>query len=766
MWTLSLAVLLSVHAPVALKARPFDLSQVKVTDPRLVKAAELNRQYLLSVDPGRLLHTFRLNAKLPTSAAPLGGWESPGCEVRGHCMGHWLSGLALTARSMGSAECRQRADYLVAELAKCQQALGGEWLSAFPESFLDRLEAGKPVWAPYYTLHKILAGLLDVHTLCGNAQALDVAKRLGRHFAGRNAKLNDQQMAVVHRNEYGGIGESLWNLYGLTGDEQVRVAAAKFDQESFLGPLAQHQDRLRGLHANTQIPKVIAAARRAELTGEERYHDLADYFFTQVTGHRSYVTGGTSNHEHWRTEPDKLASELSPDAHETCVSYNLLKLTDRLFAWSPEARYADYYERAFYNAILPTQEPNTGMLMYLVPMNAGHFKTFSTPLDSFWCCVGTGVESFARLGSSLYYHNNDTLWVNLYVCSELDWPAQGFALSQQCIFPDEPDTVLNVSVKQPVELTVNVRIPAWCDGASVTVNGTPVAGARKAGSYCALKRTWRDGDVIGVSLPMKLRLETTPDDPTVAAFCYGPLVLAGELGTERYDPAKMTFVRGQRDLCAAPRYEVAPLLGRADALDTWVKPVEGKFCTFTIGGQAKPLTLVPFRSLFGQRYAVYWRLFAPGSREQLAYETELARKAALRARFVDLVEIGDPESEREHGLRGERTNSGLHQGRHWRDAPGGWFTYQVKVLPDAPTTLVLTYWGDDAGNRVFDVLVDGQKIATQRLERNQPGQFFDVEHKLPPELTKGKEKVTVRLQTIDGSTVGGLFGLVTSKTAP
>lgn len=758
------AVLLLVTAvgaePARLACQAFDLRAVTLTDPGLLAAEAANRRYLLSVDADRLLHVFRVNAKLPSTAKPLGGWESPGCELRGHVVGHWLSGLALAWRGSGDAACRQRAEYLVAELAKCQQALGGEWLSAFPESFLDRLEGGKPVWAPYYTLHKILAGLLDVHVYCENAQALEVAKGLGRWLAKRNLKLTDAQMAVVFRNEYGGIGESLANLYGLTGDEQFRLAAAKFDQESFLGPLAAHEDKLRGLHANTHIPKVIAAARRAELTGEARYHDLADYFWTQVTQHRSYVTGGTSHHEHWRTEPDKVSTELGPESQETCCTYNLLKLTDRLLAWSPEARYGDYYERAWLNAILGTQEPATGMLMYMVPLNPGHFKTFCTPEDSFWCCTGTGVESHARLGSALYLHSANELFVNLYAASRVRWAERGLTVEQVTTYPDSPEVTLRVTADRPVEATLSLRLPGWCDSASVSVDGVPVEGALKPGSWCRLQRTWRGGEQVKLTLPFKLRLERTPDDPTWGAFCYGPLVLVGALGTERYDAAKMTFVRGQLDLARAPRYPVAPLLGNPADLASWIKPA-GAPNTFTVSGQAKPLTLVPFKALFGQRYAIYWRIFAPGSPEQTAYEAELARQAALRAKYVDVVDLADPESEGAHGLRQQRSNSGLHQGRVWRDARDGWFSYDLKSRPDAPTSLVVTYWGSDAGNRVFDILVDGHKVATQKLEHNRPGEFFEVEYKLPTELTQGRDKLTVRFQAIDGSAVGGVFGLAT-----
>lgn len=597
-----------VKPKIPLAARPFPLKNVRLLSGPFKNAQDRNTKYLKDLAADRLLHNFRVNAGLPSSAAPLGGWEEPKVELRGHFVGHYLSACALTWAATGDQELRRKADAIVAELAECQKALGTTgYLSAFPEEYIDRVVAGQKVWAPWYTLHKIMAGLLDMHSLTGNRQALDVVEKMAAWVKLRLDRLDDDAVQRMLRNEHGGMTEMLANLTAETGNPRYLALARRFDHRAFLDPLAAGRDELTGLHVNTQIPKVIGAAREYELTGVEYYADAAMYFWDEVVNHRSYATGGTSNFEGWRAAPDALASELSRETHETCCTYNLLKLTRELFGWTAAAKLADYYERALWNGILPTQDPATGMVMYYVPMESGWYKTFCTPNDSFWCCTGTGVESHAKYGDSIYFQKGDTLFVNLFIGSELDWPEKGLTLRQETAFPEEDGTSLAIRCAKDVRFDLRLRIPAWTGaGAAVTLNGKPLEAPPERGAYFSIARTWKNGDRLAVRLPMRLRLSRLPDHPDIASIMYGPLVLAGELPTEELTKEKIYGpYRADGVPAAAP-----DLVAASDDLSVWVKPVPGQPLVFQTVNAGRPadVRLVPFYRLFGKRYAVYWKI--------------------------------------------------------------------------------------------------------------------------------------------------------------
>ncbi len=594
----------------AAMARPFDLARVRLRPGPFLDAAEINRRFLLGLDPDRLLHTFRVTAGLPSSAAPLGGWESPVNELRGHFTGHYLSACALMAAGLGDAAARARGDHMVAELARCQQALGSGYLGAFPEEFFDRLREGKQVWAPWYTLHKIMAGMLDMTALAGNQQALEVAKGMAA-WAGRWVRpLGEAQMARVLEREYGGMNEVLYNLAALTGDDGYRELAHRFDHERIFAPLAAGRDELKGLHANTTIPKIIGAARRYEITGEPRYRQIAEYFWRQVAARRAYCTGGSSNGEEWGSEPGMLGAELSGYTQECCVTYNMLKLSRHVFCWTADPACADYMERALWNGILGTQHPADGSKLYYVPLAAGYWKLFGTPLADFWCCTGSGGESFARLGESIYFHG-DGLYVNQYVASELDWQEKGIRLVQDTRFPAESIVTLNVRAKAPVRFPLRLRVPAWAQrGGQVHLNGRRLEGFSSAGSYFVLDRTWSDGDRVELDLPLGLHVEPLLGDETQQAVLYGPLVLAGRLGS-----AGLTAANLRAEPTAprtVPEYKSEPVPApvlRVDAADpgAWLEPVPGRPLEFRPRGQAPGLTLAPLNAIFDERYAVYWR---------------------------------------------------------------------------------------------------------------------------------------------------------------
>jgi len=754
-----------VPPKVPIAVHPFALTDVRLLDGPFKEAMDRNSQYLRDLDSDRLLHNFRLTAGLPSTAQPLGGWEEPKVELRGHFVGHFLTACALTYASSGEKALRRKADSLVAELARCQKALGRSgYLSAFPEEFIDRVVEGKRVWAPWYTLHKIMAGLLDMYVHCGNRQALDVVKGMAAWAKGRVDRLDDESMQRMLKVEHGGMTEVLASLHAVTGDPAHLALARRFDHKAFLDPLAARRDELKGLHVNTQVPKVIGAAREYELTGDPVYRDAATYFWDQVINHRSYATGGTSNYEGFQAGPDILAGEVSNASHETCVTYNMLKLTRQLFTWTPDPRLADYYERALLNGILSTQDPATAMVMYYVPMESGWYKTFCTPNDSFWCCTGTGVENHAKYGDSIYFHDDKNLYVNLFIASELSWPGKGLTLRQETAFPKEEKTTLVLSTPSGVELGLRIRVPNWATrGVSVRINGEDAGLQAQPGSFLALDRLWKNGDTITVDMPMSLHLWKMPDDPHMAAVLYGPVVLAGELPTEDLAGEK---VYGPYHSDGKPA-SAPDLVAYEDHLEDWIKPAAGRPLTFQTSGAGRPndITLVPFYELFGKRYALYWHLYSKkewaevDAKRRARAAGEAARKRAVEARLVDRVSTGEAGSEKEHNLQAEKSESGELRGERLRHAfDGGWFSYDLRVLPDRPMVLLAKYWGSDTG-RTFDILIDGGKIATQTVNVNFPGDFFEVEYKIPADLTRGKDKVTVRYEAPPDGTAGGLYGL-------
>jgi DUF1680 family protein len=588
----------------AWRVLPFPMKQVRLGEGPCKIAMEADRQYLRSLPPDRLLHTFRINAGLPSSAKPLGGWEAPDCELRGHYAGgHYLSAAALMYTSSGDEDLKRNANLVVAELGKCQAALKSGYLSAFPVEFFDRLRERQQVWAPFYTIHKIMAGLLDMYVYTGNEQALNMVQKMADWTADYTGSLSYEHMQRVLGTEFGGMGEVLSNLYALTGKEHYLEVAQRFDKKQFFDPLAAHRDELKGLHVNTHIPQVIAAARYYELTGDRRYRDIAEYFWDEVVSERSYCTGGTSNRESWNTDPGKLSTELGPSTTECCCAYNMMKLTRHLFGWSPDARFMDYYERALFNHRLGTINPEDGTMMYYLPLASGYWKTFGKPLESFWCCTGTGSEEYAKLPDTIYFHDDESLYVNLYIASELEWPEKGLRLKQETRFPEEQRATFTIAGKTPVQLSINLRVPYWVKGGNVKINGTSFPAFASPSSYLTLNRVWNPGDKIELSLPMGLHIDPMPDDQTIQAAMYGPLVLAGRLETVTRE---MSYSGPEPKPGAQEKVpDIAADRARPTA---WVEPDTKQALTFHTTGQAQSVTMVPLYKVIHERYVVYWKV--------------------------------------------------------------------------------------------------------------------------------------------------------------
>lgn len=728
--------------------RAFDMHQVRL-EPGLFRVAqEATRRYLHELDPERLLYAFRVNAGLPAPGEPLGGWERPDCEVRGHFVGHYLSACGLMYASTGDEALRDRALYMVGELAKCQKALGGQYLSAYPESFFDRLESMADVpWAAYYTIHKIMAGLLDAYQYCHSEQALDVLLGMARYFGARTGRLPIYQMDRVLTVEFGGMSEVLHNLYAVTGDPEHLELAHRFDRAEFLGPLALGHDNLSRIHANTHIPEICGAARRYEVTGEPAYREIVTFFWDRVVNTRTYATGGCSSGEMW-PDPGCLAGTLGPNTQECCTTHNMLKVTRYLYRWTGDPRYAEFTERALLNGILGTNRADTGQMIYYVPLSTGHTKAFGTPNDSFWCCYGTGIESFSKLNDSIYFHDDHGLYVAQFIASTLDWHARGLRVEQRTRFPEEESTELRFRTDRRQRFTLHVRVPRWArGGVSIAVNGGRIQASAEPGSYLSLEREWADGDRVRVRMPMALHVETLPDDPETGAILYGPVVLAGLTSRATY------FVANPDDVAA------------------WVHPVAGDaplvFSADAPNGQAdERLNLIPWYRVVDEPYGVYWTMTREGSPTHRRILDEERAERQRQARVVDTIAIGDEANEREHNLQGEATASGSHLGRAWRHAaPGGWWSWDLAVPADEPAVLCCDYWGSESGRRTFDILIDGTTLATQTLLNDAPGRFFSVEYPIPVEATRGKDRVTVRIVPHEGNIAGGLFGCAVLRAA-
>ncbi|HUA83021.1 MAG TPA: beta-L-arabinofuranosidase domain-containing protein [Bryobacteraceae bacterium] len=590
------------------KVRPFSMTQVRLLAGPFHDAQEWNRGYMSRLPADRLVRNFRANAGLPVQATPLGGWEQPDdgrreSELRGHFTGHFLSASAQLYASTGDESAKTKADEIVAELANCQKRLSGGYLSAFPTEFFDRLDARKPVWAPFYTYHKIMAGMLDMQRLAGNRQALEIVEGMASWADKWTAPKSAEHMQEILETEYGGMNEVLYNLAALTGNQRWAATGDRFTKQRFFNPLALRRDELRGLHVNTHIPQVIGAARRYELSADSRFHDVADFFWYEVTGARSYVTTGTSNGEGWLAPPRQLAAELkrAVSTEECCCSYNMLKLTRHLYQWTADPRYFDYYERSLLNMRLGTIQPETGHTQYYLSLTPGVWKTFCTEDHSFWCCTGTGIEEYSKLNDSIYWHDDDGLYVNLFIASELSWKEKGLTLRQETKFPNAGGTVLTIRAEKPVETAIRLRIPEWARGATVKLNGRSLEASASPSSYLALSRTWKNGDRIELTLPMRLRVETMPDDPTQQAFLYGPLVLAGDLGSQGLTEDLITG-SNVPPLRRAPQIEIPAFRGDpARFLEPADQPL-----SFRTVNQQTAVTLQPLNTIFGRRYNVYW----------------------------------------------------------------------------------------------------------------------------------------------------------------
>jgi hypothetical protein len=778
----ALAIALCTHGAQAIAGgvQAFALDRVRLQDGPFLDAQTTDLHYLLALDPERLLAPFRREAGLPVPVPSYGNWESSGLD--GHMGGHYLSALALMAASTGDAEVQQRLDHFVAELKRCQDAMGTGYLGGIPDGAKAWAEVGAGQlkvdsfsvngrWVPWYNLHKLFAGLRDAWVHAGNADAKAMLVRLSDWAMRLTAPLSDAQMQDMLRAEHGGMNEVLADVAEMTGDPRYLALARRFSHQALLQPLIEGKDTLTGLHANTQIPKVIGFARIAQISGEDEGRRAAEFFWHTVTDKRTVAIGGNSVKEHFHPADDFRPMLDEVEGPETCNSYNMLKLTALLQHAAPEqGRYADFYERTLYNHILASQHPGEGGFVYFTPMRPQHYRVYSQVDEGMWCCVGSGIESHARHGEFIYAHDGNALYVNLFIASTLNWREHGIHVTQSTRFPDEPRTRLTVD--DAGEFTLKIRYPGWvAPGAlKVRLNGKPVAVKAKPDGYVELRRRWAAGDHVDVELPMRTKLEPMPGLKNYVAVLHGPIVLAArtpqpdETLNFRADGSRMGHI-AQGAVCPQ---EAAPVFvsDKADFVRRF-RPVPGLPLTFIAPGLiqgrkgGENLQLIPFFRLHDSRYMVYWARSTPARQSLMRVELARAEEArlALDAQTIDQVAPGEQQPESDHGFQGEGVESGVAPAGRWRHATQ-WFSYELSDPQGEARTLRLSFAKGDAGRR-FDLVVNGQRIAEVTLERNDaPQEVYTRDFVLPVDLVRAaRGKLNVKFVSQANSIAGGLYGL-------
>lgn len=734
--------------------RLFPLADVRLLEGPFQHAQALNRTYLLAHDIDRLLAPFRLEAGLPAKAEKYPNWESSGLD--GHTAGHYLTALAQIWADTGDAEMKRRMDEMVRQLAECQAAQADGYVGGIPRGRVlwNAVASGElnfqnfslnGAWVPWYNEHKLFAGLRDAWLIGGNAQARDVLVRLADWCDHLVRNLTDEQMQGMLRTEHGGMNEVLADVYAITGDPKYFALAQRFSHRAVLDPLLLHRDTLTGMHANTQIPKVIGFARIAELGGDASWRDAARFFWNTVVDHRSLAFGGNSEREHFNATDDFGRVLESREGPETCNTYNMLRLTEALFRHEPAARYADYYERALFNHILASQHPEHGGYVYFTPIRPRHYRVYSQPEVCFWCCVGSGMENHGKYGAFVYAHSDEALYVNLFAAAEVEWRERGVRVRQETQFPDVAGSRLTVAAAQPQRFALRVRHPAWVAAGALAlrVNGEVQPVISSPSTYVNIEREWRDGDTVEIDLPMTTTLERLPDGSDYVAVLHGPIVLAAKTGTESVDglvagDARMGHVSTGPYL---PLDEAPMFVGDVENIAGEIRPVAGKPLTFTASALIRPetfrdLELVPFFRVHDARYMMYWRTVSAEKYPEITAALAASEQArsALEARTLDHVAPGEQQPEVEHEFASENSRSGIVHGRRGRDA-SGWFSYRMKATGDGPVELRVTYYGDERG-RKFDILASDKVIATVELKGGRPDQFVDVVYPISADIVR------------------------------
>ncbi|HEU4869553.1 MAG TPA: beta-L-arabinofuranosidase domain-containing protein [Pyrinomonadaceae bacterium] len=746
-------------------ARPLPLTAVRVTGGPLKHAQDLNAEYLLKLEPDRMMAYYRKRAGLAPKAEGYPGWDGDGRNLTGHIAGHYLSGVSMMFAATGDARFKKRADYVVKEMKEVQDKNGDGYLGAVDglrEKFAEVAKGNikstffdlNGLWSPWYTLHKTYAGLRDAYRFTGNRTALELEIKFAAWAETIMSQLNAEQTQQMLNTEFGGMNEVLADLYADTGDKRWLNLSHRFDHHAFLDPLKRREDKLAGQHGNTQVPKMLGVLTQYIYTGEKSAGVAAEFFWDAVVNDHSYATGGHGKDEYFGP-PDQLAERVDGRTNETCNVYNMLKMTRRLFALHPDIKYAEFEERALFNHILASMDPEDGRTCYMVPVGRGVRHEYQDMFRSFTCCVGSGMESHSLHGDGIYFESGDRLWVNLYVPSVANWKEAGATITTTTNFPEGDAATFNLTLQRPKSFTLALRRPSWAgDGFAVKVNGKSVERLPRPGSYVELKRTWKTGDTVSVALPKTLRVEGLPDNARRAALMWGPLVLAGDLGPER---------RGGLGT-------ESPALVVADKPVTqWLQPVAdniGVFRTVGVGRSAddkvSEVEFVPFYRLHRRTYSIYWDLYTNNGWTKTVEEFNAARARQQKLEAATIAFVTPGDLEKAFNLKSEESSVDRIMGRAGRRSKK-WFSFDLPVEQAKPLAVVITLNPEERAKRSFEVLVDGQKIGDGAVDRFPPGsptgRFYNVDYKIPAELLRDKQKVTVRFQATGGNETATVFAV-------
>lgn len=782
--TAAMAVLIGMPAMADEKnshAQNFPLESIQLLDGKFKHACDLNIAVLLKYDTDRLLSPFLKTAGLTPKGESFENWIG----LDGHVGGHYLSALALAYSATGNEECKRRMDYMVDELKKAQDKNGDGYVGGVPYAVWHSLEKGDiktfgKAWVPWYNVHKVFAGLHDAYVYGHNEKAKAMFISLCDWGISITSRLDDTQMEKMLDIEFGGMNESFADAYKLTGEKKYLDASKRFSHKMLFDSMKQQKDNLDNKHANTQVPKAVGYQRVAELTGDADFATAARFFWQTVVSNRSLAFGGNSRREHFPTA--KACTEYTEDREgpESCNTYNMLKLTEGLFRMNPDAVYADFYERAMFNHILSTQNPEHGGYVYFTPARPRHYRVYSQPNQAMWCCVGTGMENHSKYGEFIYAYSNenkkadDKLYVNLFVASRLNWKEHNLQLTQETSFPYSESTRFTMNMKKPSKFTLMLRHPGWIAKGDykVTVNGSPIdVSASVPSSYLPVSRKWKNGDVVEISLPKKITVEAMPNVPDFVAVMCGPILLGAETGTENLngllaDEGRWAHIaHGPLEpISSAPHF--IGTIGEIKKKLAAMHPADGQPMHFTCPElfsqkEFSGLVFKPFAEIHDCRYMIYW----PTMTEE-EYNTVIAEQQRQEAEMLQLdklttdkVKPGEQQPEVDHAMLSENSRKSYWKDRSVRDASkGGYFSYNLITGGETSLTLRVTYWGDEPAGRSFGIYVDDKLLANENLSGKWNRKaFVDECYDIPAEMLKGKSSIRIKFQSGPNTTAGGVY---------
>lgn len=757
------------------KLEPFPLSSVRLLESPFKAAQQTDLKYILSLDADRLLAPYFKEAGLETKAINYPNWENTGLD--GHIGGHYISALSEMYAATANQKIKERLDYVLAGLEKCQQKNGNGYIGGVPDgkAMWEAIAKGKidansfslnKKWVPWYNIHKVYAGLVDAYNLTGNEKAKKMLIQFSDWCLNLTANLSDDQIQQMLRSEHGGMNEVFADVAAITGDKKYLVLAQKFSHKTILNPLLENKDALNGIHANTQIPKVIGFMRVAEVSGDKDWANAANFFWKTVVDNRSISIGGNSVREHFNPSVDFSSMLESREGPETCNSYNMLKLSKHLFLANPASKYMDYYERTTYNHILSSQHPEGGFV-YFTPIRPRHYRVYSEAQHSFWCCVGSGIENHGKYGELIYAHDKQNLYVNLFIPSTLNWKEKGISLTQNTQFPFEEKSSISLKLKKTQQFAIKFRYPSWIEEGKlkILINNKELNFTKDQNSYISIERKWKTGDLITLILPMQNKTEQLPDKSAWVSFLHGPIVLAAITDTTDLkgliaDESRMGHI------ASGPIYpiEEAPLLVSNNAnLASSLKPVANKPFTFSASDlilqeKYKNLQLVPFFQIHDARYMIYWPFTTTEKLPEIqkAMRDREEAQMKLEAITLDVVTAGEQQPESDHNFKGEKTDTGMFKERHYRNGKGS-FSYDLKNNTLEARKLRITYFGADK-NKNFDVFVNEVLVATINMDGSEGNQFIDKIIELPESILNAKSKVLqVQFKAKPSASITGIY---------